>query len=67
MLCYVEKIKPAGTSKECSGCGIESDKPMWIREHFCLSCGVELDRDRDWNGSITVLESESGVELLGDR
>jgi putative transposase len=61
--CYVEKVEPAGTSKECSECGAESDKPVWIREHSCPSCGFELDRD--WNASINVLER--GLELLGDR
>jgi putative transposase len=29
--CYVEKVEPAGTSKECSECGAESDKPLWVR------------------------------------
>jgi putative transposase len=61
--CYVEKVEPAGTSKECSECGAESDKPVWIREHSCPSCGFELDRD--WNASINVLER--GLELLGER
>ena len=61
--CYVEKAEPAGTSKECSACGAESDKPLWVREHSCPSCGFELDRD--WNASINVLER--GLELLGER
>jgi putative transposase len=61
--CHIEKVKPAGTSKECSECGAESDKPVWVREHSCPSCGFELDRD--WNASINVLER--GLELLGER
>jgi putative transposase len=61
--CYVEKVEPAGTSKECSECGAESDKPLWVREHSCPSCGFELDRD--WNASINVLER--GLELLGEK
>ena len=61
--CYVETVEPAGTSKECSECGAESDKPLWVREHSCPSCGFELDRD--WNASINVLER--GLELLEER
>jgi putative transposase len=61
--CHIEKVEPAGTSKECSECGVESDKPLWIREHSCPSCEFELDRD--WNASINVLER--GLELLGER
>jgi putative transposase len=61
--CYVEKVEPAGTSKECSECGAESDKPLWVREHSCPSCGFELDRD--WNASINVLER--GLELLEEQ
>lgn len=61
--CYVEKVEPAGTSKVCSKCGTESDKPLWVREHSCPACGFELDRD--WNASLNVLER--GLELLGER
>ena len=61
--CYVEKVEPAGTSKECSECGSESDKPLWVREHSCPSCGFKIDRD--WNASINVLER--GLERLGER
>jgi len=61
--CYVEKVEPAGTTKECSECGASTDKPVWVREHSCPSCGFELDRD--WNASLNVLQR--GFELLGER
>ncbi len=38
-------VDSRGTIKECSNCGISADKPLWVREHSCLSCGFELDRD----------------------
>jgi putative transposase len=38
-------VDPTGTTKECSNCGVETDKPPWVREHSCLSCGFEADRD----------------------
>jgi hypothetical protein len=42
---------------------LESDKPLWVREHSCPSSGFELDRD--WNASINVLER--GLELLEEQ
>ena len=36
---------PRGTTKECASCGTETDKPLWVREHSCPSCGFEADRD----------------------
>jgi transposase len=36
---------PAGTTKECASCGVETDKPLWVREHSCPACGFEADRD----------------------
>ncbi|WP_394295295.1 zinc ribbon domain-containing protein [Natrialba taiwanensis] len=32
-------VDPAGTTKECAACGVETDKPLWVREHSCPSCG----------------------------
>ena len=60
---HVEAVEPAGTTKECSECGVETDKPLWVREHSCPSCGFTLDRD--WNASLNVLER--GFGLLGER
>ncbi|GAB7090557.1 hypothetical protein JCM18237_08280 [Halorubrum luteum] len=47
---FVE-VEPEGTTKECAQCGVETDKPLWVREHFCPACGFEADRDVNaaWN------------------
>ncbi|PSQ48951.1 transposase [Halobacteriales archaeon SW_7_65_23] len=47
---FVE-VNPAGTTKECANCGVETDKPLWVREHSCPACGLEADRDANaaWN------------------
>jgi len=44
-------VNPRGTTKECASCGIETDKPLWVREHSCPGCGFEADRDANaaWN------------------
>jgi len=41
----VVKVDAAGTSKECSRCGVATSKPVWVREHSCPACGHEEDRD----------------------
>jgi putative transposase len=46
-------VDPAGTTKECAACGAESDKPLWVREHSCPSCGFTADRD--WNAAYNIL------------
>ena len=38
-------VNPAGTTKQCSACGVSTDKPIWVREHSCPACGYEDDRD----------------------
>ncbi|OYR59774.1 transposase, partial [Halorubrum ezzemoulense] len=47
---FVE-VDPGGTTKECAQCGVETDKPLWVREHSCPACGFEADRDANaaWN------------------
>ncbi|SNR48872.1 RNA-guided endonuclease InsQ/TnpB family protein [Halorubrum vacuolatum] len=44
-------VNPRGTTKECAACGVSTDKPLWVREHSCRSCGFEADRDANaaWN------------------
>ncbi|CCQ36808.1 IS1341-type transposase ISNamo25 [Natronomonas moolapensis 8.8.11] len=44
-------VTPRGTTKECASCGVSTDKPLWVREHSCPSCGFEMDRDANaaWN------------------
>ena len=43
--CHVVQVEAAGTTKECARCGVETAKPIWVREHSCPSCGFECDRD----------------------
>jgi len=57
---YVE-VNPRGTTKECANCGVETKKPVWVREHSCPSCGFELDRD--WNAALNV--KSRGLSELG--
>ncbi|MFP9193965.1 RNA-guided endonuclease InsQ/TnpB family protein, partial [Natrialbaceae archaeon A-CW1-1] len=57
---YVE-VTAHGTTKECACCGVETAKPLWVREHSCPSCGFELDRD--WNAALNV--KSRGLEKLG--
>ncbi|WP_159904755.1 RNA-guided endonuclease InsQ/TnpB family protein [Salinirussus salinus] len=47
---FVE-VDPDGTTKECAQCGVETDKPLWVRDHSCPACGFEADRDVNaaWN------------------
>ena len=47
---FVE-VDPEGTTKECANCGVETEKPLWVREHSCPACGFEADRDANaaWN------------------
>jgi len=60
-------VNPKGTTKECASCGVETDKPLWVREHSCPSCGFEADRDANaaWNilsrglEHVGVVHSES--------
>ena len=44
-------VDPKDTTKECASCGIKTDKPLWVREHSCPSCGFVADRDANsaWN------------------
>lgn len=44
-------VEPARTTKECAQCGVETDKPLWVREHSCPACGYTADRDANaaWN------------------
>lgn len=44
-------VDTRATTKECASCGVETEKPLWVREHSCPSCGFEADRDANaaWN------------------
>ena len=41
----VVEVNPAGTSQECSGCGVVVRKPLSQRTHTCPDCGLVLHRD----------------------
>jgi putative transposase len=59
---HLVEVNPCGTTKECSNCGVETDKPLWVREHSCPSCGYEDDRDA--NAAKNILQrafSELGM------
>jgi len=46
-------VDPANTTKECASCGAKTEKPLWVREHSCPSCGFEANRDA--NAAINIL------------
>ena len=54
-------VDPTGTTKECAACGVSTDKPLWVREHSCPSCGFTADRD--WNAAWNILSR--GIKQLG--
>ena len=61
--CHVVQVEAGGTTKECASCGVETPKPIWVREHSCPSCGFETDRDA--NAAMNVLQrgfAELGLE-----
>jgi len=59
--CHVVQVDARGTTKKCASCGVETAKPIWVREHSCPSCGFECDRDA--NASLNVLQR--GFSELG--
>ncbi len=59
--CHVVQVEARGTTKECASCGVETAKPIWVREHFCPACGFETDRDA--NAAMNVLKR--GFSELG--
>ncbi|MEF8841728.1 MAG: transposase [Haloarculaceae archaeon] len=55
-------VNPRGTTKECAACGVETAKPLWVRDHSCPSCGFTADRD--WNAAWNILSR--GIKQLGE-
>lgn len=49
----VVKVKPHGTSQNCSGCGERVPKTLAVRVHHCTACGLVLDRDK--NAALNIL------------
>lgn len=41
----VVAVSPAGTSQDCSRCGVKVQKKLSERTHHCPDCGLVLDRD----------------------
>jgi putative transposase len=58
---HVVKVKSEGTTRECAVCGVETAKPIWVREHSCPACG-HTD-DRDLNAAKNILNR--GLKQLG--
>ena len=59
--CHVIEVPSEGTTKRCSQCGCSTEKPLWVREHSCPSCGFEADRD--YNAAIEI--KRLGLQELG--
>ena len=59
--CHVKQVEARGTTKKCASCGVETAKPIWVREHSCPACGFETDRDA--NAAMNVLQR--GFSELG--
>ncbi|ERG94626.1 MAG: transposase [Haloquadratum walsbyi J07HQW2] len=57
------EVEPAGTTKECASCGVNSDKPLWLGEYLCPACGFNMEMDRDANAALNILSR--GFETLG--
>jgi putative transposase len=60
---HVVRVEPAGTTKECNQCGVETRKPIWIREHSCPTCGYT--EDRDLNAAKNILDNGFGKLNIG--
>ena len=41
---HVVQVDAQGTTKECASCGVETAKPIRVREHSCPACWFETDR-----------------------
>ena len=60
--CYVEKVNPRNTSKECSVCGyIYKDMTLSIRKWTCPVCMTLHDRDE--NAAVVIEHRTIGKEL----
>jgi putative transposase len=58
---HVTRVQPEGTTKECAVCGVETVKPIWVREHSCPACSHT--EDRDLNAAKNILNR--GLKQLG--
>jgi putative transposase len=51
-------VNPKNTTKECSRCGVLTDKALSERQHNCPSCGLSMSRDL--NAAINILTRATG-------
>jgi putative transposase len=58
----VIKVKPHGTSQECSNCGVKVPKELKDRLHSCSNCGTELCRDL--NAALNIKYRAVGHSVL---
>ena len=58
---HVVRVDARGSTKECSECGVETSKPLWVREHSCPACGHT--EDRDLNAAKNILSR--GMKQIG--
>ena len=58
---HVVRVDARGTTNECSECGVETSKPLWVREHSCPACGHT--EDRDLNAAKNILSR--GMKQIG--
>lgn len=49
---------PKNTTKECSRCGVLTDKELPVRQHNCFYCGLSMDRDH--NAAVNILQRATG-------
>lgn len=61
----VVAVPPQYTSQICSGCGNIQKKPLSVRTHRCLGCGLVLDRDTNASINIMTLGQQSLPALTG--
>jgi putative transposase len=58
---HVVLVEPEGTTKQCAVCGVETAKPIWVREHSCPACGHT--EARDLNAAKNILNR--GLRQIG--
>ena len=68
--CQVKQVEARGTTKECASCGVETPKPIWVRDHSCPACGFETGRDANavvrlrLTGSKIARDFATGMNVL---
>lgn len=60
---HVAEVDPAGTTTECSECGVGTSKPPWIPEHSCPAS--DHTEDRDLNAPKNILSRNRSQRAAG--